>query len=304
MSTLLAVPPAAALPPADVTRTFGCEANREPGPFAGNPPDSASEGPVSDDSPATRGGARASVLAACLRRLSGSHLSLVITAPLDTDSFWRGIGRFPERWIEPSLHARWDRAYRGFCGGGEQPHEPGSWRLLAFDAEARILGAVTARFFCGAVVREYVHAFSLLKGAAPALRAPCEQSVFETFAQASRHDRTPAEVSHWTSGKGRHARLVGATLQRALVALAAAFDLPVAIAAATHGSSEFSRLTRLSRLSLWRNDRHGLPPFVHQPTGARIRLVVLDTAELGSRLRAAAADLAVLRERCPILSLR
>jgi hypothetical protein len=245
-----------------------------------------------------------SVLAAALKRCERAGLRLVITAPADVRAFSRGVTRFPERLIESGTHARYNRAYRTFCRTSEAPHDRGSWRVMVVDSRSRVIGAITARFFCGEIDRTYLHAPSLLAGYTPVFRNECELAVNETFSRAQRYSRTPAEISHWSVPEGPHARLVGVALLRAMLALAVAFDLPLAIAAADHQHGELARFMRWTMTPLGRQGKFHLPPFVQRATGARLRLLVIDTAALGGRLRRAAIDLGVLREHCPIVSIQ
>lgn len=242
-----------------------------------------------------------SVLAAALRRCDRAGLRLVVTAPAEVHTFSAGIRRFPERLIEPTAHARYDRAYRNFNRGVGRGHDPASWRLLMFDARSQVVGAITARFFCGEVGLEYVHALSLLAGYPPSFRNECHEAVTEAFARAQRHARTPAEISDW-SVRGPHARLVLATLIRAMLALGVAFELPLVLVAANHERGELAHFIRWPASPLGRQDKFYLPPFVHRASGARLRLLLLDSSALGGRLCGAAVDLGVLRECCPIIS--
>jgi hypothetical protein len=89
-----------------------------------------------------------------------------------------------------------------------------------------------------------------------------------------------------------------------MLALGVAFDLPLAIAAADHERGDLSRFMRWATGPLGRRGKFYLPPFVHRTTGARLRLLVIDTSALGARLRGAAVDLAVLRDQCPIISVQ
>lgn len=243
-----------------------------------------------------------SILAAALRRCARVGLRLVVTAPGDVDTFSSGLVRFPERIVEATAHDRYTRAYRMFSDAASQVHDQASWRVLVLDESSHVVGAVTARFFCGDIGMEYVNALSLLAGYAPVLRNECALAVNEVFARAQRHARTPAEISHWAVASGPHARLILATLSRAMLALATAFDLPLAILAANHERGEMAHLVRWPAAPLGRQGKFYLPPFVHRATGARLRFLVIDSSALGGRLRMAAADLAVLRERCPIVS--
>ncbi len=238
-----------------------------------------------------------------LGRIAALGFRLVITAPAESRTFARGLRRFPERRVDPVAPASWDEAYRQFRGGGDLPLDRGSWRILAVDPEGGVAGAITARFFCGEVVRSYVHAYSLLEGSGPVFRDECELAIAETFAGAVRENRTAAEISHWTVADGRHAVLVAATLGRAMEALSAAFDAPVGVVAANHRRREVGRLLRLGGVPLGRAGKFSLPPFPHHPSGAWFRLMLIDAEAFRGRLRAAAiADLARLRTHCPIFS--
>lgn len=245
-----------------------------------------------------------SVLSAALNRCARVGLRVVITAPADVRTFSRGITRYPERLIEPTTFGRYGRAYRSFTGAPEGPHDRGSWRILVLDAKYHVVGAVTARFFCGDVARDYLHTSTLVGGCSAVFRHECEQAVGETFARAQRYSRTPAEISHWSVAEGPHVELIGVTLIRAMLALSVGFDLPLAIAAANHERGEFARFMRWAMTPLGRHGKFYLPPFVSKATGARLRLIAIDTSALGSRLRGAAIDLGVLRERCPIVSVQ
>jgi hypothetical protein len=243
-----------------------------------------------------------SVLSAALNRCASVGLRVVVTAPADVRTFSRGITRFPERLIEPTTFGRYGRAYRSFTAGPESAHDRGSWRILVLDAKYHVAGAITARFFCGDVVRDYLHTSDLVAGCSAVFRNECQQAVAETFARAQRYARTPAEISHWSVAEGPHRELIAVTLIRAMLALSVGFDLPLVIAAADHERGELSRFMRWATTPLGRSGKFYLPPFVNRATGARLRMLVIDTSALGSRLRGAALDLGVLRERCPIVS--
>lgn len=243
-----------------------------------------------------------SVLSAALNRCARAGLRVVVMAPGDVRAFSRGITRFPERLIEPVTFGRYGRAYRSFTGLPEESHDRGSWRILVLDAKYHVVGAITARFFCGDIAREYLYTSALVSGCSAVFRNECDQAVGETFARAQRYSRTPAEISHWSIAEGPHVELIGVTLIRAMVALAVGFDLPLAIAAANHERGEFARFMRWAMTPLGRSGKFYLPPFVSRGNGARLRLLVIDTSALGTRLRGAAIDLGVLRERCPIVS--
>lgn len=242
-----------------------------------------------------------STLAQCLERCAAEDVQIVVTAPADTRAFARGIGRFTERRLDPMLHARWSVAHRLFTGG-EQVHDRGSWRVLAANADGRVVGAITARFFCGEVVREYMHLYSLIERTGSIFREECELAVADVFASARQHGRTATEVSPWSVASSPQAALVAATLTRAMLALGVGFELPLGVTAAHEGRSEYRRLNRLGGVPLGRGGRYYLPPFIHHMSGARLRLLVLDSARFGGRLLGAAADLAVLRTVCPIVS--
>jgi hypothetical protein len=244
-----------------------------------------------------------SVLATALEHCERAGLRVVITAPTDVHTFSNGITRFPERLIEPTAHTRYTRLYRAFDHNVDPVQDRGSWRVLVLDSRGRIIGALTARFFCGEVSREHVHALSLVAGPPSNFRTECELAIGETFSRAQRYARTPAEISHWSVAESRHARLVTVTLFRAMMALGVAFDLPVTLFAAAHEHGALARFMRWATAPLGRQGRHYLPPFVYRAE-RRLRLLVLDTSALGSRLRGAAIDLGVLRQRCSIISLQ
>jgi len=175
--------------------------------------------------------------------------------------------------------------------------------MLAADRDDRVVGAITARFFSGEVVRSQVHAYSLLETSGPVFREECELAMAEMFAAAMRENRTAAEISHWATAGGRHAPLVAATVGRAMEALTAAFDAPIGVVAADHRRGEVARLLRLGGVPLGRAGKFALPPFGHHPSGAWLRLLLVDAEVFRGRLRAASvADLALLREHCPVIS--
>jgi hypothetical protein len=249
--------------------------------------------------PPTKG---SSVLAACLRRCTALGWRVAVTTPSESRLFAKGISRFWERRIEPVQHAQWSSAYRLFCGGRERAYDRSSWRILAIDRDRRVVGAITARVFCGEVRHEDLHVSQLLETAGSVFRDACEVALAERFAAAQAAGRTPIEISHWGVLSGPHAALLSLTLLRAMGALTAAFDRPVAIVTANHRRGEFKRLTRWGARPLGREGQYFLPPFVHRASGASLRILVVDTAQLGARGQEAAADLEVLRTTCPILS--
>lgn len=261
-----------------------------------------------DSIPATRPSVSApatSRFAVCLRRCAAAGIRLVVTTPSDDRAFNRGLSRFPERRIDPAEHLQWETAYRIFCGRGRQPHDGGSWRILAVDHDDRVVGAITARFFCGEFVAEYLHMFSLLDTTGPVFREHCEMAVAEVVAVAAQTKRTPAEISNWAVAPGWHAALVAVTLARAMGALVAAFDAPLVILAADNRRCEVARLMRLGSAPLGLGGRYALPPFVHHTSGAWLRLLLIDAPMFHVRCHSApAADLALLRVRSPIISTR
>jgi hypothetical protein len=248
--------------------------------------------------------AATSRFAVCLRRCAAAGIRLIVTTPSDTRAFHRGLSRFPERRSDPTEHVQWETAYRVFCGRGREPHDRGSWRILAVDHDDRVVGAITARFFCGEFVPEYLHMFSLLETTGPVFREHCEMAVGEVVAAAARLRRTPAEISNWAVAPGWHAALVAVTLARAMGALVAAFDAPLVILAADNRRGEVARLMRLGGAPLGLGGRYALPPFVHHTTGAWLRLLLVDAPAFHVRCHSApAADLALLRVRAPIISM-
>jgi hypothetical protein len=241
--------------------------------------------------------------AACLRRCSSLGIRLVVLAPADTAAFARGISRFPQRRADLGTHVQWETAYRIFCGRGRQAHDRGSWRILAVDRDDRVIGAITARFFCGEVQPQYLHVLSLLDDTGPVFREHCELAVSEVMGATSRAGRTPAEISHWAVAPVWHAGWISATLVRAMKALVAAFDAPVIVMAADNRRSEVNRLMRLGSVPLSLQGHSCLPPFVHHESGAWLRLLVLDAAKVQARGDdTSAVDLALLRERASIIS--
>lgn len=245
----------------------------------------------------------ASRLAACLRRFNAAGFRIVITAPADVRAFTAGMNRFPERCVDPMAHAAWETAYGVFCGRDRQRQDGGSWRILAVDRDERVVGAITARFFCGEVVSDYLHVLSLLDQTGPVFREHCERAVKEVLATAAEQGRTPAEISHWAVAPGWRAALVAVTLSRAMIALAAAFESPLVLTAADNRRSEVTRLMRLGAAPLGLAGRYALPPFVHHSSGAWLRLLLLDSRTLQPRGGGTPAlDLALLRRHAAIVS--
>ncbi len=244
-----------------------------------------------------------SILAACLRRCASLGWRVVVTSPAETHLFTRSIARFWERRLDPVQHAQWAAAYRAFNGGRERAYDRASWRILAVDSDRRVVGAITARFFCGEVVQEHLYLAHLLEGTGVVFRDACEVALAEQFAAAQGVGRMPAEISHWSVEGGEHARLLALTLSRAMLALAAAFDHPLTVLAANHRRPEFRRLMRWGAIPLGRGGHYYLPPFLHRTSGASYRLMVIDSAKLGARTQESVADLEVLRASCPIISL-
>jgi hypothetical protein len=248
-------------------------------------------------------GAARARLAAYLQRCAAAGIRVVITAPGDVRIFARSLQRFPERQIDPVAHAQWESARRVFLGRGRQPHERGSWHVLAIDSDDRVVGAISARFFCGELVQDYLHVLSLVAACGPVFREHCELAIAEAFLAAGVAERMSAEVSHWSFAPGRQAPLVGATLVRALAALAAAFDAPIGVIAADHHRGEVARLMRGGAAPLGRAGKFSLPPFVEHASGAWLRLLLLDSRTFHARRRSdAAAELAALRAACRVIS--
>lgn len=241
---------------------------------------------------------------ACLRRFAAVGLRLIVTSPADGRVFVRGTTRFSERHVDPAEHARWETAYRVFCGRGRQPSDRGSWRILAVDRGDRVLGAITARLFCGEFVPEYLHLRTLLEATGPVYREHCEMAVADLAAASARDGRTLGEVSGWAVAPSWHAALVAATLARAMAALMTSFDDPWVVVAADNRRGEVGRLLRRGAAPLGVLGRFALPPFVHHATGAWLRFLVIDApaffARSGGRPE---ADLALLRERAALVSM-
>ncbi|MGH7957478.1 MAG: hypothetical protein ACREH8_10760 [Opitutaceae bacterium] len=247
--------------------------------------------------------APASRFATCLRRFATAGLRLVVTTPYNNWIFARGIKRFPERHIDRAAHAEWETAYLKFCGRESLSHDRGSWRILAVDRDDHVVGAITGRFFCGEIVRDHVQVLSLFDRAGPVFREHCELAVSEVVEACRETGRTPAEISHWAVAPVWHAALIAVTLVRAMGALAAAFDAPVAVMAADNRRGEVNRLMRLGSTPLGLSGHSCLPPFVHHESGAWLRLLVLDAAAFHARNgNTAAADLNLLREQASIIS--
>src|SRR5688572_5741055 len=241
--------------------------------------------------------------AACLHRCSRVGIRLVVTAPADTSAFSRSLRRFADRRVDLATHVQWDTAYRIFCGGSREPHDRGSWRILAVNRDDRVIGAITGRFFCGEVRPEYLHVLSLFDKAGPVFREHCELAISEVLKTSAAAGRTPAEISHWAVSPVWHAGLIAVTLMRAMMALVAAFDAPYIVMAADNRHGEVNRLMRLGCKPLSLAGHFCLPPFVHHDSGAWLRLLVLDAAAvLGRASDTSAADLSRLRERVAIIS--
>lgn len=241
--------------------------------------------------------------ASCLRRLDAADLRLVVTTPPDARAFARGLERFPEREVDPAAHARWETAYRLFSGRGRMPSDRGSWRVLAVDRDDRVVGAITARLFCGEFLPEYLHVRTLLESTGPVFREHCELALADMAAAGARLGRTPAEVSGWAVAPGASAALVAATLSRALAALFAAFAEPLVLVAADNHRGEGARLLRRGAGHLGLAGRFALPPFVHHASGSWLRLLLIDAPAYFARCGVVAeADLALLRERAGFVS--
>ncbi len=235
--------------------------------------------------------------ATCLRRLAAAGLRLVVTTPPDARTFARGLAQFPERRVDPALHASWETAYRLFSGRGRMAADRGSWRVLAVDADERVVGAITARLFCGEFVPDYLHVRSLLESTGPVFREHCDLALEDVGAAGARLDRTPAEISGWAVSPGEHAALVAVTLARALAALFAAFADPIAVVAVDNRRGEGARLLRRGAGHLGLAGRFALPPFVHHASGAWLRLLLLDARTYFARSGIEPdVDLALLRE--------
>lgn len=259
--------------------------------------------PSSDASSVRPLALRPARLERALQRCAAAGLRLVITAPADTRTFAAGLAAFPERRVDLTEHVQWETAYRLFCGRSRLPHERGSWRVLAVDGDRRVMGAITARFFTAEAIGEYLFATTLLEPAGPVFREHCELAIGETFAAAQARGRTPGEISHWAVEPDRHAPLAAVALGRALGALAGAFRSPLVVLAADHRRGDVARLMRRGAAPLGRAGKFSLPPFVHQPTGAWLRFLLLDTAVYQARTHShAATDLATLREQIPVVS--
>jgi hypothetical protein len=240
---------------------------------------------------------------ACLRRCEAAGFRLVVTAPSDVRTFARGLSRFPERRVDPSAHVQWETDYRVFCGRGRLPHDRGSWRILMVDRDDRVVGAITARFFCGEFVPDYLQMRSLLEATGPVFREHCEIAVAEVVAAGARAKRTPAEISNWAVAPGWNAALVAVTLARAMGALVAAFDAPLVILAADNRRGEVARLMRLGGAPLGLAGRYSLPPFVDHSTGAWLRLLLVDAPRFQVRCGSAPeSDLVLLCERAQVIS--
>ena len=240
---------------------------------------------------------------ACLRRFSAAGYRLIVTTPSDTRVFADGLERFGQRRIDPAGHARWETAFRLFGGRGRLPCDRGSWRLLAVDDDDRVVGAVSARLFCGEFVPEYLHLGTLLESTGPVFREHCEMAVADVVAAGNRLGRTPAEVSGWAVTPGGHAALVAVTLARGMAALLAAFDDPLVVVAADNHRGEGARLMRRGAGHLGLAGRFALPPFVHHASGTWLRLLLVDAPTYFERSGVVAdADLALLRKQAEFVS--
>ncbi len=248
-------------------------------------------------------GPAGSRLVACLRHGAAIGVRLVVLTPTDARVFGPSLERFPERSIHPAAHAQWETAHRLFLGRSRQPLDRGSWLVLAVNRDDRVVGAISARFFCGEIAAEYIHALSLASTCGPMFREHCELAVAEAFATAALSGRMPAEISHWTAAPGRQAAFLRVLLVRAMAALASAFDLPLCVLAADHRRGEVARLMRRGAAPLGRAGKFALPPFVDHKGGAWLRLLLLDTAAFHARSRTnPAVELAALREHASLIS--
>lgn len=261
-----------------------------------------------DSLPATRAlpatSPRPTLFAACLQRCRAAGLRLIVNAPADTLTFSRSLQRFTDRRIDPPAHAHWETAYRVFNNRSRQPHDRGSWLLLVADEDDRVVGAVTARLFCSEIVADYLHTTALLEHTGPVFREHCELALGEMFSATAKAGRIPGEISHWSVRPGPQARVVMATLARALATLSVAFDSPVVIAAADHRRGEVARLMRFGAAPLGRAKKFSLPPFVYHATASWLRLLLIDAPSFVTRAGGRPKeDLALLRLQCPIYSL-
>jgi hypothetical protein len=244
-----------------------------------------------------------SLFDASLRRLVAAGFRLIVTTPPDARVFGRGLARFPERLVAPAEHARWETAYQLFCGRGRLPSDRGSWRLLAVDRDDRVVGAISARLFCGEFVPEYLHLRTVLESTGPVFREHCELAIADVVAAGARLGRTPAEVSGWAVTPGETAALVAATLARAMAALFAAFEAPLVMVAAANHRGEGARLMRRGAGHLGLAGRFALPPFVHHASGTWVRLLLIDAPTYFARSGLVAdTDLGLLREQVGIVS--
>lgn len=241
--------------------------------------------------------------ATCLRRFAEAGFRLIVTTPSDARIFARGLERFPSRQIDPAAHAQWETAYRLFSGRGRLPCDRGSWRLLAVDSDDRVVGAISARLFCGEFAPEYLHLATLLETTGPVFREHCDLAMAEVVAAGARLGRTPAEVSGWAVAPIAEAALVAVTLLRGMAALFAAFEDPLVVVATDHRRGEGTRLLRRGAGHLGLSGRFALPPFVHHGSGAWLRLLLVDTPTYFARSGVVAdADLALLREQADFVS--
>jgi hypothetical protein len=222
-------------------------------------------------------------IATCLYRGAAAGLHVVITAPADTAAFGSTLVRVPERQIEPTAWAHWDAARRNFLQRAPAAHDPGSWHVLVIDADGCVVGTVAARFFGSEIVAAYVNAFRLAGACGPILREQCELAVIEALANSASDGRPFGEISDWVIAEGAKMARVQAMLVRAMAALAVAFDLPLCVVAANQSNGEAARWLRRGAVPLGRAGKFSLPTMVDHATGARLRLLLLDTATFHAR---------------------
>jgi len=242
--------------------------------------------PAADHTPRSTHG---SALQRFLAKSEQMGVTYVVCAPADVAAFARGIRSFPERIVSQDEHAFWLSLYREFRADDyrrrnvrqESLRQPGcdrgSWIVLAVKDNV-VIGANTARIFCGEILPEYLCDLDLIEPASFEVRTDYRIAIAQAATRCRAEELCFCELSHWAVAPQWRRTPVGPSLVLMLGALTTFFVPHLGIAVANCDSGAFDMLVRMGARPMRRGGQP-LPPFFHPAYGARLGLLECVTAE-------------------------
>jgi hypothetical protein len=248
------------------------------------------------------------------KRCRDAGLRFIVTAPADTATFARGLRFFPERVIDAGEHARWWAAYRRFRAEqyrargvalGERdefPHDAGSWCILAVTGADEVVGALSARIFCGEVVEDYLYDPILVADCPEPLRAEYLAAIATVRDECRRRGAMLGELSNWSVAEAWRTSAVSPGLLHAITAFSRNFQPHCGVTLANCESGARAMLRKMGGVPF--HDRTGreLPPFFHPRYQAHLELLRMNAADYAPKFRPSAEEIAQFRRESRIVS--